>query len=307
MRPWLVTGAGGFIGSRVCRSLAERGEAFVGWLRPGESPPPSPPASPWPDGTFRVVDVRDAVALSAGVADASPSAILNLAAVGVAPRDGSGLAEFVAVNVLVPGVLFEAMASDCALVQAGSMAQYAGGPGALLEDRSPRENATPYSWSKNAAEGLLEALGRRSPKPVVRVRLFGVTGPGEPLHRLLPSLVAGWRQRRPVPLSDGMQVRDVLHVDDVAAALLHVARAPALFGQAVNVGRGHGGSVRWMAEHAAQRLDCEELLRFGVLPRREGEPAELVADVSRLFATGWNPSRSLEQTVDPTVDALAGR
>ena len=142
---------------------------------------------------------------------------------------------------------------------------------------------------------------------MVRVRLFGVTGPGEAPHRLLPSLVAGWRERLPIPLSDGMQVRDVLHVDDVAAALLHVARAPALFGHAVNVGRGHGGSVRWMAEHAARRLDCEDLLRFGVLPRREGEPAELVADASRLLATGWSPARTLEQTVDHTVDVLAGR
>jgi nucleoside-diphosphate-sugar epimerase len=49
------------------------------------------------------------------------------------------------------------------------------------------------------------------------------------------------------------------------------------------------------------------LLRFGALPRRPGEPEELVADVARLRGTGWTPRRTLEQAVDDVVDELAGR
>jgi nucleoside-diphosphate-sugar epimerase len=304
--PRLITGAGGFIGSRVCRLLAWRGEPFVGLLRPGEAPPPAP-GKPWPAGSFRIVDIRDAAATADCVAEVEPRAILNLAAVGVAPHGGEALAEFVVVNVLAPGVLYQAMADECVLVQAGSMAQYAGAKGALGEETAKRVDATPYAWSKNAAEGLLGTLAAQRSKPVVRLRLFGVTGPGEASHRLLPSIVAGWRERKPIDLSDGLQIRDLLHVDDVAAAIVHAAGAEALFGKAVNVGQGQGGSVRWMAERAARRLGCPALLRFGVLARRPGEPAELIADATRLRGTGWAPERTLERAVDDVVDELAGR
>jgi UDP-glucose 4-epimerase len=303
---WLITGAGGFIGSRACRLLAGRNEPFVGLLRPGEAVPAAPGGA-WPAGSFRVVDIRDAAAVAACVTELAPRAILNLAAVGVAPQGGEALADFVTVNVLAPGVLFQAMPDGCVLVQAGSMAQYAGARGPLGEDTAQRVDATPYAWSKNAAEGLLETLVAQRSRPVVRMRLFGVLGAGEAPHRLLPSVVAGWRERRPIELSDGRQLRDVLHVDDVAAALVHAAGASALWGRAVNVGQGQGGSVRWMAERAAKRLGCAALLRFGALPRRPGEPEELVADVARLRGTGWAPRRTLEQAVDDVVDQLAGR
>jgi len=301
---WLITGAGGFIGARVCRLLEARGEPFVGLLRPGEARPPAPGAAPWPAERFRVVDLRDPQAVTSCVAELAPARILNLAAVGVAPAGGEALSDFVRVNVLAPGLLFEALRAGGVLVQAGSMAQYAEAAGALHEESTPRADATPYAWSKNAAETLLETLAVRQPRAVVRARLFGVMGPGEGPHRLLPSIVAGRAAGRPIELSDGLQVRDGLHVDEVAAALVHLARTPALFGRAVNVGRGEGRSVRWIAERAARRLGCEGLLRFGALPRRPGEPEERVADVARLAGSGFAPSLDFERTVDLAVDQL---
>ena len=51
------------------------------------------------------------------------------------------------------------------------------------------------------------------------LRFFKVYGEGEAPHRLLPSLVAGLARRERVPLSEGTQVRDFIHVDDVVAGL----------------------------------------------------------------------------------------
>jgi nucleoside-diphosphate-sugar epimerase len=302
---WLVTGAGGFIGARLCRLLDARGETFVGLLRPGEPAPPAPGAASWPAGRFRVVDLRDAPALAACVAELRPRYVVNLAAVGVAPAGAEPLDEFVRLNVLVPGLLSAAMPRDAVLVQAGSMSQYADVPGPLAEATAPLADPTLYAWSKNAAESLLSTLERTAPgTAVIRARLFGITGPGEAPHRLLPSIVAGRRSGRPIDLSDGLQVRDVLHVDDVAAALAHLAGATALYGRAVNVGRGAGRTVRWIAERAAARLGCGGLLRFGALARRTGEAAERVADVSLLAGSGFAPARDFERTVDDTVDQL---
>lgn len=303
-RPWLVTGAGGFIGARVLHHLAAQHLPFVGLLAPAEPPPLDPSGAPWPASLFHTADLRDGQALTTLVRDLQPSAALHLAAIGVAPGGTHEVDEFVRVNVLGPAVLLEALPDDAVFVQAGSMSQYAGAPEPLVEDSAPLSHATPYAWSKNAAERLLRLIGSRTGKPVVRARLFGVVGPGEAPHRLLPSLAAGARARNAIPLSDGAQLRDVLHVDDVASALVHLARTPSLAGLAVNVGRGQARSVRWLAERAAKRLGCESLLRFGALPRRPGEPQTLVADVSRLRASGWSPSLDLEASVDRAVDQL---
>lgn len=304
-RPWLVTGAGGFIGARVLHRLAAAGSSFVGLLAPGEAPPLGPDRAPWPADRFRSADLRDGKALAALVRDLQPAVALHLAAIGVAPGDPSPVDEFVRVNVLGPAVVLEALPDDAVFVQAGSMSQYVGGPDPLPEDSAPLSNATHYAWSKNAAERLLRLIGSRTGKAVVRARLFGVVGPGEAPHRLLPSIAAGARAGRSIPLSDGTQLRDLLHVDDVAAALVHLARTPSLAGRAVNVGRGEGRSVRWVAERAARRLGCESLLRFGALPRRPAEPQALVADVSRLRASGWSPAFDLESSIDRVVDDLA--
>ncbi len=299
-RPWLVTGAGGFIGARVLLRLHTLGIPSVGLLAPGEPPPPPPPSSPWPPDRFLSADLRDGKNLTTLVRDLHPAAALHLAAIGVAPGPAPAADDFVRINVLAPATLLEALPTDAPLVQAGSMAQYVGGTEPLAEDSSPLSDATLYAWSKNAAERLLRLIGSRTGRPVVRARLFGVLGPGEAPHRLLPSILAGARTGSPIDLSDGAQLRDVLHVDDVAAALVHLAMTPSLFGKAVNVGRGEARSVRWMAEYAARLLDCSHLLRFGALPRRPGEPHALVADVTRLRSSGWSPSLSLESSLSPS-------
>ena len=296
-RPWLVTGAAGFIGPRVLRHLVALELPFVGLLAPGETPPPPPHPSPWPPNAFVTADLRDGRTLTSLVRDLQPAAALHLAAIGVAPGGTHDVDDFVRVNVLGPTVLLEALPADAPFVQAGSMAQYVGGPDPLPEDSAPLSDTTLYAWSKNAAERLLRLVASRTGKPVVRARLFGVFGPGEPSHRLLPSIAAGAQAGSPIPLSDGEQLRDALHVDDVAGALVHLARSPSLFGKAVNVGRGEGRSVRWMAEYAARLLGCETLLRFGALPRRPGEPETLVADTSRLRSSGWSPSMDLETSL----------
>jgi nucleoside-diphosphate-sugar epimerase len=128
-----------------------------------------------------------------------------------------------------------------------------------------------------------------------------VIGPGEAAPRLIPSIIAACRGGTAALLSDGAQVRDILHVEDVAAALVHLSRQPALGGCAVNVGRGHGRSVRWIAESVATLLDCRSRLVFGALPRRPGEAEKLVANVERLGASGWRPRWSIEESLARAV------
>jgi nucleoside-diphosphate-sugar epimerase len=302
----LVTGAGGFIGSHLCRELARRNERFIGILSPtGQEPRLG--NEPWPAGSLRSMDLQDARAIEGLFADVTFSRIFNLAAVGTHPNARWDPTAYVDVNVRVPVLLGQLMPRRCTLVQVGSMSQYASSTEPLDEDAARRDCSTLYGWSKNAADSLLEAVARADrgdAAAVVRVRLFGVVGAGEPAHRLIPSVVRGWIDSADVPLSDGDQVRDVLHVDDAVAALLHVGDHSSMIGRAVNVGRGEGRSVRWIAERAADRLRCREHLRFGAIPRRTYEASQLVADTSRLRTTGWRPRWTFEESIDRAVDDM---
>jgi len=242
------------------------------------------------------------------LAELSPLRIFNLAAIGTYPHGQWDATAYVDVNVRIPATLFQLKRPDCVLVQAGSMAQYKGSAEPLDEDGASRDFSTLYAWSKNAADSLLEALERASQgvgPSAVRVRLFGVIGGGEPAHRLLPSLVRAYFDSTELSLSDGSQIRDVLHVEDTVAAMAHVSEDASLLGRAVNIARGEGRSVRWIAERAAGRLGCADKLRFGANPRRAYEAQQqLVADVSRLHSTGWRPRWSIEESIDRTLDQI---
>jgi nucleoside-diphosphate-sugar epimerase len=302
----VVTGAGGFIGQSVCRSLAHNGEPFIGILRPGARAPTRGSVE-WPANSFVQVDVSDTAAVADVVRGAKPYRILNLAAVGTAPDDTAEVAAYHDVNVRLPLQLYEAMLNRCTLVQVGSMAQYLGSRLPLEEDLAARDFSSLYSWSKNTADLGLEVLSRRDAvqaKCCIRTRVFGVIGPGERAHRLLPSIIAACRAGTDALLSDGSQVRDFLHVEDVAAAILHLSKQPIRSGFAVNVGRGEGRSVRWMAEFVATLMECRSTLRFGARPRRPGEAEVLVANVDRLNASGWRPQMSIEDSLARAVNQI---
>jgi nucleoside-diphosphate-sugar epimerase len=303
----IVTGASGYIGATLCRALASRGERFVGILSPRRSGP-DPGATPWPEASFRSIDLQDTLAVRDLLGEVRPTRIFNLAAVGTHPHGQWDATAYVTVNVQLPASLFQFMPSTCVLVQIGSMAQYKGSADPLGEDTANRDFTTLYSWSKNAADSLLEVLERSNPATspsVIRVRLFGVVGGGEPPHRLLPSLVRGCLDSADVNLSDGTQVRDLLHVEDAVSAMAHVSQDASLRGQAVNIGRGEGRTVRSIAEHAAEKLSCQSKLRFGAIPRRAYEAQQhLVPDVSRLGATGWRPRWSMEESIDRALEQM---
>ncbi|MBM3465719.1 MAG: NAD-dependent epimerase/dehydratase family protein, partial [Armatimonadetes bacterium] len=130
-------------------------------------------------------------------------------------------------------------------------------------------------------------------------RLFGVYGPGEADGRLFPHLVRALSEGVPVPLSDGRQVRDFIHVDDVCEGLLRLAEidAPRVL---VNLGTGSGVRIRDAAAWTADALGADRaLLRFGAAPRSPGDENRLVADVTRLRALlSWVPPQRLRPGMD---------
>lgn len=303
-RATIVTGAGGFIGGHVATLLEKSDRPFVGVLSPASKGPPAWRA--WRDpASFVKVDLRDLAGVRALLDRVRPSRIINLASVGVSPSYRPDVAEVMDVNARLPAVLFEQMPEDCVLVHVGSMYERANPEGLFTEDALPDPARTLYGYTKAVADGMLDRLSAEHPeRRCVRARLFLACGAGEKPHRLIPAIVAAARAGKEVPLSDGLQVRDLLHAEDAAQGLLHVSHCPSLHGRSVNVARGQASTIRYVAERAAARLQATPLLRFGALPRRPNEPQEVIADTLRIAATGWTPHLTLDETIDRAVDEM---
>lgn len=185
-------------------------------------------------------------------------------------------------------------------VLAGSCAEYDWGqPAPFIEYVTAERPHTAYGAAKLEFGNWAEAFGRTHGIGVVRARVFNVYGPNERAERLVPSVVRALLACEPVACTDGTQVRDYLHADDVARALLVLAEAGPV--GVVNVGAGTGVAVKTLVEHVAGHCGHPELVRFGARAPAIGEPPVVVAHTARLRSTGWCPSVPLAEGVRDTV------
>lgn len=295
----LVTGASGFIG-RHCLPLLVRAGFGV------EAVHASAPALAVPGAVrWHKADLLDAAQARALIRTLQPTHLLHLAWYAVpgrywtAPENSAWLDASEA--------LFEAFAAERGrrIVAAGSCAEYDWNHGAsrgvCSEAGTPLAPATPYGAAKHALQRKLAALCARQPGlSSAWGRIFLLYGPHEHRDRLVPSVIRALLAGEPARCTQGAQVRDFLHVADVAGALVSLL-AGTVTG-AVNIGSGEGITVREVVSRIANRMQAPELLRPGALPTRAGEPALLVADTGRLRGElGWKPGFDLDRGLDHTI------
>jgi nucleoside-diphosphate-sugar epimerase len=185
-------------------------------------------------------------------------------------------------------------------VVTGSCAEYDRDAGVCHETRTPTRPHTTYGLCKLALSRWAAAFGRERGVQVAWARLFWMYGPRESPARLVPSVARALLAGQPAACSVGTQVRDFLHVNDVADAL--VALVPSELNGSVNVGSGEAVSVRDVISQVAQACGRPELVRFGGRETPEDEPAHLVADTTRLRdELGWRPRIDLASGLRETV------
>ncbi|WP_293700636.1 MULTISPECIES: NAD-dependent epimerase/dehydratase family protein [unclassified Sphingopyxis] len=277
----LITGAAGFVGRRLVEALRAQGQEVYAWTRN--------------DG-----DLRDSEVVRAALGQIRPTCVYHLAS--TPPGSGDENWYRIADEQQMVANLAYALPDQGRLIYAGSMAEY-GQSGTLFEYQQCTPD-TCYGCAKFSASTLALSLRMLHGFDIRVARLFGVYGPGEASARLLPTLIAKLGRGEAVALSDGAQLRDFIHIDDVCSLLARYAAEPMQSAPAVsNIGTGEGISVRQVCERVAEVMGADSaLLRFGAIPRRSVDKDRLVANVDqmKLFAP-VPPQRWLDHDLSEAV------
>lgn len=306
---WLVTGGAGYIGAHVVRALRDAGldPVVVDDLSSGFASF-VPAAVP-----FVRARILDGDQLRRTIDEHGVTGVIHVAGFKYAGVSVQRPLHTYEQNVTGTATLLAAMADRGVgnIVFSSSAAVYGTPDVDLVTETTPCVPESPYGESKLIGEWLLRdqtiAVGLRH----TSLRYFNVVGSGDPdlydasPHNLFPvvfdALVHG---RTPVingndyPTPDGTNVRDYLHVVDLAIS--HVAAARRLeaglpLQPAYNLGSGDGVSVAEIMTAIAAGTGIDFTPEIG--PRRPGDPARIVAN-------GDLAARDLDWRMRHTLDDM---
>jgi UDP-glucuronate decarboxylase len=181
----------------------------------------------------------------------------------------------------------------------GTCAEYAPGSGRLRED-SPVGPATLYAASKLSLQLVSAQLAAEFDARVTWARIFHLYGPFENSQRLVPAVINALLADREFAATAGDQVRDYLHVADVASALCGLVDRDVA--GIVNVCSGSPVTVREVIETVAGILERADLVRFGQVTNRRWDPPYICGDRGRLVKeVGWRPHFDLRAGLEDTI------
>jgi UDP-glucuronate 4-epimerase len=312
---YLVTGAAGFIGSRVSRLLLDAGHEVVGVDNVNSAYDPQ--LKEWrltqlaasPRFRLERVDITDLAALewvftAAGTKGGAPfAAVLNLAArAGVRPSVADPWVYFQTncdgtLNLLElcrrHGVRKFVLSSTSSLYGAHN-------PIPFSEDADTSRPLSPYAASKKAAEAIAFTYHHLHGIDVTMLRYFTVYGPaGRPdmsVYRFMRLIAEG----EPITVfGDGRQQRDFSYVDDIARGTVAALR-PLGF-DIINLGGDRPIRLDFLIERIAELVGRRPVIQYApALPAEMPATWANVEKAGRIL--GWKPQVSLEEGLRRTAE-----
>lgn len=281
----LMTGATGFLGSRLALDLLDAGARVAAFRRAG---------SRFARLGERAAMIRWLPAEAAAwpaLENDPPALLIHTATCYGRPHET--VAQLVEANLEFP------------LRVVG--AALAAGTAAVLDIATPMPAGfSPYAESKaDFARWAGRMAGDRA--RLVRALPQRLYGPGEDGAGVVPSMIQTCLSRSPtLDITSGTQRRDFLHIEDAAHALALVARRlidGATVPATVEIGTGKPVAIKDLALLIARLCGTGTRVVPGALPDRPGEPAWLAADPAWLRSLGWAPRVTLEDGLAAQIAA----
>jgi len=285
----LITGATGFVGSRVARHFVARGHSVSALIRDGSS------LDQLGDAVHAVrLHVADGTpeSIRHAIAAEKPDVVLHLATYYVFDHHPEDLKPMVEANILFPLMVIDAMTREGVgrLVNTGSAWQHF-----QDADYSP---VCLHSATKQALESLVSFFVETGRLRCITLMLNDTYGPGDPRRKIFTVLREWNGEGKALAMSAGEQMIDIVHVDDVARAF-EVA-AERLVSDTMTerweeyaVSSGQPLRLRELVEKFLAAAGLSVAIDWGARPYREREVMVPWSKGRRL--PGWQPSIGIDE------------
>jgi GDP-L-fucose synthase len=293
----LVAGATGLAGSAIAKAFESKGQSVIGINR-------------------SVVDLKDAKATEHFIAQAKPSLIIDAAAkVGGIGANNSFPVEFLTDNLAMQSNLMSAAhkAGVPNFVFLGSSCIYPRDCAQPIKEEylmtGPLEKTnSAYAIAKIAGIELIDSYRKEYGARWISLMPTNLYGPRDNFDlttsHVLPAFIrrfieaAEIRADKVTLWGSGMPLREFLHVDDIAQAVL-VASEKYDSNLQLNVGSGEDLSIKDLAEKVAAAAGFTGKIEWDS-SKPNGTPRK-VLDVSRIKALGWKPTITLDEGIASTI------
>ncbi|HAE84970.1 MAG TPA: NAD-dependent dehydratase [Anaerolineaceae bacterium] len=310
--PWqsklvLVTGAAGFIGSRLTETLVQQGaqvRAFVRYTSRGElGLLKFLPSAILSEIELVFGDLRDAEAIEQAAKRAD--LIYHLGALISIPYSYLHPVEVVQTNILgTLNILQTCRKFDCRLIHTSSSEVYGTALQVPINESHPLQGQSPYSASKIGADKLVESYYRSFGVRAVTIRPFNTYGPGQSARAVIPTIITQALTKQTVYLGNLDALRDFTYVDDTVDAFIKAGQTDGIDGETFNLGSGSEISIR---DLAALIFDL-----IGTTPEVEVHDERIrpaLSEVQRLLADNskarqvlaWSPQVDLREGLIRTI------
>lgn len=313
MKTLLVTGGCGFIGSEFIRLvLRERPQYSVINLDlltyAGNPESLAGLERQWDTSAYRFIrgDIADAALARQVIQNAKVDAVVNFAAETHVDRSLLDSAPFLRTNVDGTRVLLDgaSRAGIERFLQVSTDEVYGSlEPSAPpCSEEHPLQPNSPYAASKAAADLLVRAYQKSYGVPALLTRCGNNYGPHQFPEKFLPLVITNALEDKPLPLyGDGRQIRDWIHVEDHARALLQVLEQGRI-GETYNVSASSEQTNLHMVEWVLSLMGKPSSLVCHV-DDRPGHDRRYGIDASKLRRElGWQPRISLESGLRATIE-----
>lgn len=267
-----------------------------------------------PEATFYQGDIRNKADVIRVFANEHIDVVMHFAAKIVVPESVKEPLEYYYNNVEGVRVLLEVMKEHNVkkIVFSSTAAVYGEASGVCHED-DPTVPINPYGETKLATEKMIKWVSNAYGFHYVIFRYFNVAGADaslkiglmkDQLTHLIPVAIQGIIGLRDhlmifgddYPTKDGTCIRDYIHVSDLAYA--HVLGAHYLFKGGLSETMNLGSNAGFTVKEVAEAVNAIAPLKVVMGPRRDGDPAELVASNEKAKRIlNWTPQFNLKDIV----------
>lgn len=188
-------------------------------------------------------------------------------------------------------------------IQIGSSVEYGKIKSPQFENKKNRQKSfSTYGSAKLLSTKHLLTLQKKFNFPATIIRLYLVYGPNQEKNRVIPITITNAIKNKKFDCSDGSQLRDFIHVEDVVNAIIKTLKVRKASGEIINIGTGNPVTIKSVIKQICN-LVRSGMPQFGKISLRKDEIMKLYPNILKAKKLlGWKPKIKLINGLKGTIN-----